>query len=216
MYYLPRELVLSGIAAVLLVTACKQHDSISVTSTTKGRTNTAQTIGEEGAGDSAQRCQSATPAVAPGTQGVAARDIIGSYILTVVAEHGEGRNSAVTGRLVLNPTNAAPEVAHSPVSFPLSGWSSIDLEGLGRVSLAYSASSIDSTRPGVQAIYNQTTGAYTLVFGNAMSSQGVGEDAGVYFDIADVSPTGFSGTWKDGGRIAPLLRGYCCATRVGS
>lgn len=208
-----RGLVLSGITAVLLISACKQHESIPVASMNDGEPKTAS---EEQAGDSAHRCRPPSPAVAPGTRPVAARDLVGDYILTVVAVRGAGRDSVVTGRLVLHPTSTAPQVPHSPASYPLSGWSDVDLKQLGRVSLAYPASSTDPIMPGVQAIYDSMTSAYSLVFGNAISSRGVREDAGVYFDLTDVSPRGFRGTWKDGGRIAPLPQGYFCAHRAGS
>lgn len=155
------------------------------------------------------------PDTALGGQGlkVVPRDIAGRYQLTVVASGGEG-TSSVTGELVLDTTSEVPRSASSVVSYPLGGSSTVDLTKLGPVTLAHSPATSIKGRPGVQARYDSLAATLRLVFGNSKSVRGVQRDAGVYFDVLELSPDGFRGRWTDGGRTSAAPAGYFCATRV--
>ena len=98
-------------------------------------------------------------------------------------------------------------------TFPISGSSDIDLDRLGRVSLAYSPASRDSERPGVQVVHYASRG-YDLLFGNAFSRQGSKPDAGVFFTVWSADSSLIAGYWKDGGRGTPISTGYFCAYRL--
>jgi hypothetical protein len=145
---------------------------------------------------------------------VDAAELRGQYELTVIAVQGAGRDTMVAGTLHLDHARTSAPSPYSDISYPLAGWSSVDLSALGRVSLAYSPSSDDPALPGVQVSYDPQRGAYRMVFGNAYTTRGVRTDAGVLFRIVEVSPTHLRGEWVDGGRRSPLPRGYFCAERV--
>jgi hypothetical protein len=100
------------------------------------------------------------------------------------------------------------------MSAPLYGWSDIDFEALGPVTLAYSPSSRNREEPGVQAIYNAQDTSLYFTFGATIVGRFAYVDAGVLFRVFEVDSLGFSGHWQDGGRRLPSTYGYFCARRL--
>lgn len=145
-----------------------------------------------------------------------ARDsMAGEYHIVVVAVSASKPDSVAAGDLTLRKSRSGGvHKGEGALQFPLWGWTDVDLRMLGRVSLAYSPESRDSTLPGVQGIYDSQDHSLTLLFGAAMRENEAFLDAGALFHITQVDKTGFRGTWQDGGALAHLVGGYFCATRL--
>jgi len=144
--------------------------------------------------------------------------LAGTYALAVIATGGYGDDTVSYGRLWLAPTDAEHRRAVWPsgpasITRPLYGWSDIDLEVLGPVTLAYSPSSQDMDRPGVEVIHNAEDMNLALMFGAAMTPTSVRLGAGVVFFVFQVDSLGFAGRWEAGRRL-PFTYGYFCAERL--
>lgn len=137
----------------------------------------------------------------------------GTYSLVVVSARPIAHDSIVTGRLwiVQTPDRVGPAKARTTPA--LYGWSDVDLTRLGAVSLAYSPSSPDPSRPGVQVLQTPAK-RVLLVFGAAAVPGGVPRDRGVLFTIWRVDSAGIAGYWEDGGLTVPRTNGYFCAVRI--
>ena len=144
--------------------------------------------------------------------------LAGTYALAVIATGGYGDDTVSYGRLWLAPTDAEHRRALWPsgppsMTTPLYGWSDIDLEVLGHVTLVYSPSSQDMDRPGVQVIHNAEEMNLALLFGAAITPTSFTLGAGVLFLVFQVDSLGFAGRWH-GDRRLPLTHGYFCAERL--
>jgi hypothetical protein len=136
--------------------------------------------------------------------------IAGSYALRAVAGH---RQDSASGSLVLERAPRAMR-GKEPYVRPFQGSSTLDLNPLGPVSLAYPASQDSSILPGVQFQYDTKTGYASLAFGAAESPRGAFMDAGVTFYLAVIDSAGMRGWWENGGRQQPHAWGYFCARRL--
>lgn len=165
--------------------------------------------------DGAVACLPPDTAPAARRQTVAPSSLIGTFRMTVVATNGSRGDTIAYGILHIDTIGAlGPVTATSAVSFPLAGYSTVDLAEFGPTSLAHSPASRAPNRPGVQVLWNTSAASLRIVFGNTTTSEGRGIDAGVYFDPSHVSQLGFGGTWVDGGRANPNLGGFYCAERI--
>jgi len=144
--------------------------------------------------------------------------LAGTYALAVIATGGYGQDTVSYGRLWLAPTDAEHQRAvwhggPASITRPLYGWSDIDFEVLGPVTLAYLPSSQDVDRPGVEVIHNAEDMNLALRFGAAMTPTSATLGAGVVFFVFQVDSLGFAGRWEDGRRL-PFTYGYFCAERL--
>lgn len=193
-----------GIVCAITMTACERvrqnapHDSVAVQAARQSPSETHNT-----------RICSAGADLTPATKSVS-YPFAGVYNLQVVAS-GKARSEAVvTGELRLHQAEGR-EPMHTKLLFL--GSSSVELSRLGPVSLMYSPTSTTRDAPGVELVADFVANSYTMVFGNATSGAQTALDAGVYFEIEQVGPNGFEGTWQDGGRRTTAPRGYFCARR---
>lgn len=149
------------------------------------------------------------PAKLTGPDG--AERLAGTYTLVVV----DRANRIASGNLQLMPTDSAHRYTRIPNwLFPLRGAADVHLDTFGRVSVAYSPSTLSADRPGVQTIYDRRDGSLKLVFGAAVGDSGGYADAGVFFTVSAIDSSGFAGRWRDGGLAPEVLGGYFCARRV--
>lgn len=140
--------------------------------------------------------------------------IVGDYALTVVARGGTQADSIASGTLALRETPPG-RIAES---FPVYGWSDVDLPRLGRVSMVHSAAQRDAQAPGVQASLNPRDRTLMLVFGNSLRVDGeqvvFSTDAGVMFSVFTADAGGMTGRWSDGGLSTLPTQGHFCARRI--
>lgn len=146
--------------------------------------------------------------------------LAGTYDLTVIGSTRGVRPSITRGILelwrpdsahrfyTLSGYNHPLKVDTSAPTIRLAGATTVDLRAAGALSIRHSLASRDPDQPGVQV-----DGAGEIVFGNSMGPRGLATDSGIFFDIHDLDPHGFAGTWVDGGNIGPLPHGYFCARR---
>ena len=141
--------------------------------------------------------------------------LAGLYSFRVVATRGYSGDTMSVGRLHLLTTDESHRAAGPGArTSPLYGWTEVDLSLFGRVGLAYSPTSRDPNRPGVQVIVDREHKNLGMVVGAASTGDTVYFDAGVVFFVYAVDSLGFSGLWKDGG-LTGLPAGYFCAQRPG-
>jgi hypothetical protein len=140
------------------------------------------------------------------------RELVGEFELTVVSVKRSEGHQAARGQLTLwqNSLNDSTE----RIRYPVNGLSKIDLTQLGPLPLAYSPATMDPAKPGVQIVHNPSQGSIVMVFGNALSNKVVTRDAGVYFEMSEVTDSGFDGTWRSGGRNPAAPSGVFCSRRI--
>ena len=144
--------------------------------------------------------------------------LAGEYRLVMVAAVGVIQDSMAVGELVIRPTDAAHRYSFNPdATYPLSGWTDIDMSEVAELSLAYPAAQMHSDKPGVQMVYHRSQ-AY-LLLGNAIPFAGaedvsITSDAGVFLHLVEITDDGFAGTWVDGSAAPSPPQGYFCATRL--
>lgn len=141
-----------------------------------------------------------------------ATSLTGTFKLVAIAQGSKGQRSDAVGTLRLSLLDKSADSVAARVSL-LQGSSTIDLTRLGPVTLAHAVASVDPRSPGVQGFRHSPQEPYLLSFGNSMTSRGLADDAGVYFQVTEVTAIGFRGTWYDGGRRAPSPHGFFCAYR---
>ena len=146
----------------------------------------------------------------------------GKYDFVVVSTNPRFRRDSIDyATLSLTPTPARYRDSPNPAIKTLYfGHSDVDLSRLGHVALAYSPSSTEPERPGVEVDYNSRDSTLDMTFGNAMSTGAHTMDAGVSFNVFRVDSLGFSGRWLDGGlpvaKPGHVTQGYFCAFRASS
>ena len=144
----------------------------------------------------------------------------GTYSLVVATATGEGTASPdaareARGRMTLLPTPA--EYRHAPnprIEYPFYGFTTVRLDSLGPVSLAYSPADSAARRPGVQVRRDADSRTVELILGNASTPAGVTLHAGLTFTVLMMDSLGFRGWWMNNAleRVGsePLV-GYFCA-----
>ena len=162
----------------------------------------------------AQVCRPASVSRAAIVTPAAVEQLQGEYELIVMTTQGGGRDTIVHSRLVLERNSPGRRARPNPdITHPLIGNSDIDFTPLGTVNLATSPASRDPADPGVQAVYERDSQILSLVFGNAFLDRLARLHRGAWFEVREVEPRQFRGTWSaDYGR-PPLPGGYFCAVR---
>jgi hypothetical protein len=123
----------------------------------------------------------------------------GRFDLTVVQRWPTTADSMRRGTLEIG----------APTRGRQTGTIDIDFQAWGIPGAAYSATSTDSSQPGVLVDRDQQDRVLLIVAGADM------EDAGLLFAVFRVDSAGIAGMWASGAAVAPAPKGYFCAVRTG-
>jgi hypothetical protein len=122
----------------------------------------------------------------------------GRFDLTVVQRWPTTADSVRRGTLELG----------APARGRQTGTTDVDFKAWGIPGAAYSATSTDSSQPGVLVDRDQQDRILLIVAGAEM------EDAGILFAVFRVDSAGIIGMWTSGAAVAPTPKGYFCASRT--